>query len=162
MRLPRLHALLPGLLAVAASLPLGGCFWSRETVNEPLDALTLAQLRPGKTTAQDAVALLGGPNEVIQLGRRSAYRYDYSQLKQAGFTVIVLTFINRDTREDRAWLFFDENQVLSHYGTTLSGARAEFVMPWQKLDNGPQNEPGEASAPETSSADSSAPAVDPR
>lgn len=123
------HALLalPLLLAPA-------CFISRDTVNVPLIQERIAEFAPGKTTAGEVTAALGAPHEVVQLGKRTAYRYDYTTSKRAGFTLIVVTFINADTRQDRAWLFFDEADVLTHVGSSLEADGAEYAMPWQDLD----------------------------
>ncbi|MBK7875479.1 MAG: hypothetical protein IPJ77_06970 [Planctomycetes bacterium] len=119
------HALLvlPLLLAPA-------CFISRDTVNVPLVAQKVSALVPGKTTAMDATALLGSPHEVVQLGQRTAYRYDYTTTKRAGFSIIIVSFLNQDTRQDRAWLFFDAHDVLTHVGTSLEAEGAEYAMPW--------------------------------
>ena len=111
-----------------------GCFIARTTVNTPLRHAELAAFEPGKTTAKDVVEKLGAPNEVVQLGTRSAYRYDFSVLKRGGFTIIVLTLLNDDTHTDRVWLFFDSKDVLTHSGATLQSTYAEYAMPWQDLD----------------------------
>jgi hypothetical protein len=93
----------------------------------------VGELRPGVTTAKQAVEMLGAPTDVVQLGRRSAYRFDFSNRKRAGLFLIVLNLINDDTRADRAWLFFDENQRLTHYGATFSGDAAQYAMPWEEI-----------------------------
>ena len=102
---------------------LPGCFLSRTQVNGPIDNEAIAtRLVPGETTAADVVALLGAPNEVVQLGRRSAYRYQHDQQKSAGIFLLVVVVMNRDTQSDRTWVFFDEDDVLTHVGSTLDAA----------------------------------------
>jgi outer membrane protein assembly factor BamE (lipoprotein component of BamABCDE complex) len=123
----RLPIVLASLLALAPS-----CYISRNYVNEPLDAERVAQLVPGQTTADQALALLGAPTDVVQLGKRSAWRYEHDQVKTAVATVIVFTAQNTDAQSDRVWLFFDEHDVLQHFGATLSAAKAEWAMPWSK------------------------------
>ena len=121
---------------LAALLLIGlssSCFMSRSTTNEPLQRAKLEQLHPGTSTAKDVVELLGAPNEVIQLGTRSAYRYDFSTLKTAGFTVIIFTALNQDLRADRAWLFFDSKEVLTHLGTTYEAAKTQYAVPWEEI-----------------------------
>jgi hypothetical protein len=109
------------------------CAITRHTDNEPLESSALQSLRPGVTTASEVVGLLGAPVDVVQLGRRSAYRYEYTNTKRAGIFLLVLGLLNEDTRADRAWVFFDENQVLTHSGVTLRGDEAEYAMPWQDV-----------------------------
>jgi outer membrane protein assembly factor BamE (lipoprotein component of BamABCDE complex) len=121
-------------LLLLALLPcLTGCFVSRSGINEPLDAELVGLLEPGTTTAREVVEILGGPNEVVQLGRRSAYRYGATGTKTAIFSVVVLTLRNEDTRQDRLWVFFDENDTLTHYGATFASHRTQYAMTWEDI-----------------------------
>lgn len=121
------------LLAVALSLSLTSCYFGRATTNDPLDKVALAKLQPGTTTAQQAVSILGAPNDVVQLGRRFAYRYDHSVQKEAATWLLLVALLNTDMRQDRAWLFFDENSVLSHVGVTLTGHHPQYAFPWENV-----------------------------
>ncbi|MEQ1892785.1 MAG: outer membrane protein assembly factor BamE [Planctomycetota bacterium] len=122
------HAFLALLLLLAPA-----CAVARSTDNEPLDAARLAQLTPGTSTAKDVVAVLGAPVDVVQLGKRSAYLYSYTATKRAGLWLVIVGLYNVDTRSDRAWVFFDENQVLTHLGTTLVGDKVEYAMPYENV-----------------------------
>ncbi len=125
-----IHALaLPALLLFIAP----SCFISRSTANEPLQAQRMNTLTPGTSTATDVANTLGAPNEVVQLGKRMAWRYDFTNAKQAGFSIIILTFVNSDARADRAWFFFDESSVLQYAGRTLQADHATYAMPWQNV-----------------------------
>lgn len=124
-----MRPILLALLLLSAS----GCAFARSTNNEPLEAQRLQALHPGTTTAQQAVELLGAPLDVVQLGKRSAYRYEYTSTKHTALFLLLIGFYNQDTRADRAWLFFDENQLLTHVGTTLSGDDTEYAMPWEDV-----------------------------
>jgi outer membrane protein assembly factor BamE (lipoprotein component of BamABCDE complex) len=115
-----------GLLALCAS----SCFLSRTTLNEPVHREEVDRFVPGTTTAKEVVASLGAPSEVVQLGSRTAYRYEFTVQKTAGFSIIIVSFVNNDTCSDRVWLFFDAKDVLTHAGTTLQAADAKFDMPW--------------------------------
>lgn len=128
--MPKIHVrhLLALVLVLAPS-----CFFSRSTVNEPLRRAEIDLLVPGQTKAKNVVAILGAPNEVVQLGSRTAYRYDFSVQKRAGFTIIIVTVLNEDTRSDRVWLFFDKDDLLTHAGSTLQAADARYAMPWQDV-----------------------------
>lgn len=111
-----------------------GCFLTRTTIDSAPAREALTQLRPGETTATQVVALLGAPREVVQLGRRSAYRYEEVEQKRAGLFLLVVTFFNDDAQSDRTWVFFDEDDVLSHVGSTLLADDAEWAMPWFDKD----------------------------
>ncbi len=118
-------------IAIALSLALlPSCLVSRTTNNESITAEHVAQLKPGVSTATDVVKTLGAPSDVVQLGRRSAYRYDHTVTKRAGLFLLVIAFMNDDTHADRVWVFFDEHDVLTHVGSTLRADGAEYKMPW--------------------------------
>jgi hypothetical protein len=121
---------------LVALLLTPSCFISRDTINEPLSKQRMETLKPGASTATDVANTLGAPNEVVQLGKRMAWRYDFTTAKTGGFSIIVLTFINTDARADRAWFFFDENSVLQYAGRTLQAEGAEYAMPWYDLEYG--------------------------
>jgi len=117
------------LLAAVSLAP--ACAFARQTENRPLVESALAELQPGVSSAADVVRVLGAPVDVVQLGRRSAYRYQFTSSKRTVLFLVVLGLYNQDTRADRAWLFFDENQLLTHLGSTLEGEEPEYAMPWQ-------------------------------
>jgi hypothetical protein len=121
------------VLLLTALLALPSCFLSRTSVNEPLRPKQLERLVPGTTTAAEVLDLLGAPTEVVQLGRRSAYRFDASTSKQTGLWVVVLALVNEDTRSDRAWVFFDEEDVLTHVGATFQAREPQYAMPWTDI-----------------------------
>ncbi len=118
------------LLLAALSIALPGCLLSKQTQNEPLHAERIAHLVPGTTTAKEVVELLGAPTEVVQLGKRTTYRYDYTATKNTGLWLIAVYLSNSDTRADRAWVFFDEHEVLTHVASSLHADEASYAMPW--------------------------------
>ena len=121
-------ALLVWLLTLAPA-----CAFARSSENKPLEAGALRALQPGTTTAREVVELLGAPIDVVQLGKRSAYLYRFTSTKRAVLFLVVLNLYNQDLRSDRAWVFFDENQVLTHVGVTLEGDQPRYAMPWQDI-----------------------------
>jgi len=123
--------LLASLLCLAPACAMG-----RSVENVPLDAAKLHKLQPGTSTAREVVELLGAPVDVVQLGKRSAYLYEFTTTKNAALILLAVNFYNADRRSDRAWVFFDENQVLSHVGVTLSGGDTEYAMPWEDVHDG--------------------------
>jgi outer membrane protein assembly factor BamE (lipoprotein component of BamABCDE complex) len=119
------------LVVAAVVVVLPDCFMSRTLVNEPIEPATVSQLAPGTTTADEVLTLLGAPSEVVQLGKRSAWRYDHIVSKTSGLWLIVFNAVNVDSQADRVWLFFDENEVLKHAGSTLKAHTAEYSFPWE-------------------------------
>ncbi len=122
------------LVVLLAGLSLTGCLISRDRANEPLDKSRIDSLAVGTSTATEVAETLGAPSEVVQLGRRSAWRYDFTTTKMSGFSIIIISFLNEDRRSDRCWLFFDAEDVLRHVGTTLDADDSRYAMPWQDVD----------------------------
>lgn len=120
-------------------LPTAACAFGRFSENEPLPPELLAQFVPGKTTAKDVVATLGPPTDVVWLGKRTAYRYDHLRRKIAATILIVVNLANFDERSDRIWLFFDDDDVLTHFAGTFAAQRTEYSFPWEDLHD--QNPP---------------------
>lgn len=118
--------LLPALLC---ALLASGCFVQRAHRNSRIDPGAVAQLVPGETTARQVVELLGAPTDVVQLANRSAYRYDFIVEKQATLFLVLLILRGIESNSDRVWVFFDENEVLSHIGTTFESGEPGYRVP---------------------------------
>jgi len=112
-----------------AALLFASCAVARQREHEPLPALEVQAIQVGDT-AGSVVERLGAPTEVVQLGLRTAYRYDFTETKSAGLFLMVVGFFNQETQQDRVWVFLDEDQQVSHVGASLNGGEAEYAMPW--------------------------------
>ena len=77
----------------------------------------------------EVAQLLGAPLEVVQLGYRSAWRYEFTVEKQAALFLFVVGLRGVDNQADRVWVFFDEEGVVSHVGATFAGEDAEYSVP---------------------------------
>jgi outer membrane protein assembly factor BamE (lipoprotein component of BamABCDE complex) len=121
-------------LIAALALCASSCALTKSQTHMPIPADDVMALQPGDSAAR-VTELLGAPTEVVQLGRRSAYRYDFTETKRAGLWLFVIGFLNTDSQQDRVWVFLDENDNVSHVGATLDGTRAEWSMPWSDRDD---------------------------
>ena len=120
------------LLSLALLLILPGCFTTRKTINQQLSSEAAAQVAPG-TSAADVVELLGAPTDIVQLGHRSAYLYEFQQTKMTGLLAGVVGFMNSDTRSDRVWIFLGPGgDTVTHVGSSFDADKAENRMPWTK------------------------------
>ena len=123
------------------------CVFGRQDTNEPLDAAAIRGFVPGRTTAREVVERLGAPSDVVQLARRTAYRYDATSTKSTFLALIVVNLGNQDTRSDRLWLFFDEKDVLTHYGASFGTHRTQYSLPWEDVHEAADNEVRDAARP---------------
>ena len=128
-------------------LSLTACGIGRMESNDPIDAEAVRSLTPWRTTAKEVVEKLGAPTEVVQLGKRSAYRYDASSAKSAGLVLVVFNMFAQDMRTDRVWAFFDENEVLTHVGSTFGTHRTQYALPWENVHEGEDDAARDAQRP---------------
>lgn len=122
-----------GLLLVVVT---PGCFVSRNTVDRPLDPEAIEEIEAGRTDKEGVVGLLGAPTDIIFSNRAHdplrvfAYEYTYSVTKTSGLTLIVVTFLNSDTKRDHVLVFFDEDGVVSAVGSRLDAEFASYGLPF--------------------------------
>lgn len=109
----------------------GACLLNETREHAPLDPEAIASIEPGTTTAQEVLDSLGAPSEVVQLGKRSAFRYDHTLQKQSGLFLILIALNATDVQQDRAWIFFDEQGVVTHAGGTFDAETTEYRMPME-------------------------------
>jgi len=134
--------------AVFASIAcLSACAIGRQDINEPLDPEIVRTFVPGKTTAREVTERLGAPTEVVQLGRRTAYRYDGATTKSTVLFLLVVNFANQDTRSDRVWVFFDDQDVLTHFGSWWGTHRTQYALPWEDVHEAADNQSRDADRP---------------
>ena len=132
---------------LASMVSLAACAVARQDTNEPLDARVVHSLQPGITTAREVTERLGAPTEVVQLGRRTAYRYDATSAKSTLLILLLVNFANQDTRSDRVWVFFDEKDVLTHCGATFGTHRTQYALPWEDVHEAEDNASRDAERP---------------
>ncbi|MEM1448405.1 MAG: outer membrane protein assembly factor BamE [Planctomycetota bacterium] len=118
-------ALLAGLLSFTTS----GCFLSRSRDNPVLDRQDVEAIVPGVSTQEHVTQLLGAPNEVVQLGRRSAWRFEHTVQKQTALFLVILSLRGVDTQSDRIWVFFDEEGTVTTVGSMFLAKTAEYDLP---------------------------------
>jgi len=118
---------------ISLLLVLPGCFATRSTVNQQLSADAASQIGPG-TSAAEVVELLGAPSDIVQLGHRVAYLYEFQQSKMTGFLATVVGFMNSDTRSDRVWIFLGPGGTeVTHVAASFDADKAQNGMPWSDL-----------------------------
>ncbi|MCH2102157.1 MAG: hypothetical protein MK209_09570 [Planctomycetes bacterium] len=120
---------MPRLLLLVFTLSLGSCFFGERRMNAPIDANALASLQIGVSTASDVTAALGAPEQVVELGEKSAWLYRHNHEKNVGIFLLAIGLYGEDTQSDRVWTFFDKNGALTHIGATLQAKDAEFHLP---------------------------------
>jgi outer membrane protein assembly factor BamE (lipoprotein component of BamABCDE complex) len=110
------------------ALLCGSCVMAEMTIGQSLESSAISQLQPNHSSAQDVADLLGAPNQVIELGNKSAWLYEAQKKRIAGIFLLVFGTSGQDTQFDRCWVFFDENSLLTHIASSLESGTAEYNL----------------------------------
>ncbi len=96
----------------------------------PFDTGELDNLIPGKITAAEVTEMLGAPSNIVKLSNGNAYIYTHSLSKGTGLWLVIVPLGNYDKHSDQVVIFFDKNDVMTHYGVTLDANKAAYGLPF--------------------------------
>ena len=97
---------------------------------KPFDQAALQQVTPGATTAAEVTRLFGPPAKIVKLSNGNAYMYERSTEKLTGLWLVVVTFANWDTQHDRVVFFVNNQDVVTHVGSSFTAEAASYGMPF--------------------------------
>jgi outer membrane protein assembly factor BamE (lipoprotein component of BamABCDE complex) len=125
-------ASLRSLAALAAILLLiSGCAAVGKNIEyQSFDAGKLENVTPGRTTAGQVATLFGAPTQVVELSGGNAYVYERSVSKATGAYFVLISFVRYDQQYDRLVFFFNEDNVLTHYGFSLKADTSAYGLPF--------------------------------
>lgn len=110
---------------------LAGCaVIGRNKDFRPIEENRLAQVTPGKTTAADLMQLFGPPSQIVRLSHGNAYIYNHSLGKATGLWLIFVTFANYDKQHDRIVFFLNNQDLVTHYGSSFKAETSAHGMPF--------------------------------
>ncbi|MBC8368732.1 MAG: outer membrane protein assembly factor BamE [Planctomycetes bacterium] len=110
------------------TLLCGSCVMSEMTIGQPLESSAISQLQPNHSSAHDVADLMGAPNQIVELGNKSAWLYEAQKERRAGLFILVFGTYGQDKQFDRCWVFFDENGLLTHIASSLESSTAEYNL----------------------------------
>ena len=117
-------------LAFVVTVNFGCAMIGRNMDYRPIEEKTLAQVTPGKTTAAEVMTLFGPPSQIVKLTNGNAYIYDRSLSKATGLWLVVVSFANYDTQHDRIVFFVNNQDLVTHYGSSFKSNTAAYGMPF--------------------------------
>jgi len=117
-------------ILLAASICMGCAVFGRGKDFKPFDENSLKQVTSGKTTASEVARLFGPPNKIVKLSNGNAYLYERSIEKATGLWLVVLTFGNWDKQYDRIVVFINNEDVVTHIGSSFNAETASYAMPF--------------------------------
>ena len=100
---------------------LAGCahYSDRRGVEVTWQQSVLNQFEIGKSTRADVLKALGPPSQIIDFEESTALYYLYEKREGEGLLLIVYNRFDIDTRYDRAVFFFDADNLLTDYASTI-------------------------------------------
>ena len=108
-----------------------GCFaFGTNKEYQPFDAEQLVSIRPGETTAKEITELFGAPTNIVEMSNGNAFIYQRSISKGTFIWLILLSFGNYDNQTDQVVFFFDNQDLLTHYGVSLNADKASYGLPF--------------------------------
>lgn len=94
------------------------------------DVRWLERFTPGTTTSAQVVELFGAPSRIVKLSNGNAYVYERSVSKGTGIWLVLVSFGNYETQYDRAVFFFDNENILTHYGLSMNAGDSSYGLPF--------------------------------
>ncbi len=110
---------------------VNGCFgFGKNQEYQPLDTGGLEKLVNGQTTATEVCTLFGTPAQVVKMSNGNAYIYTRSVAKGTAVWLLIVSLGNYDKQSDRIIFFFDNNDILTHYGVSLNTHDSSYGFPF--------------------------------
>lgn len=85
---------------------------------------------PGQTTAAEITELFGAPSQVVKLSNGNAYLYKRSVAKGTGIWLVLVSFGNYDKQYDQLIFFFNDTDVLTHFGASINADKSSYGLPF--------------------------------
>jgi outer membrane protein assembly factor BamE (lipoprotein component of BamABCDE complex) len=112
------------------SLYAGCAMFGKSKNYQPLDVSNLDELKAGETRASEVLEAYGSPSQVVKLSNGNAYVYERSVSKGTGIWLVILSLGNYETQYDRVVFFFDNGDILTHYGVSMNAEEASYGLPF--------------------------------
>ena len=97
---------------------------------QSFDSGGLEGLVPGQTTAGEVSRIFGAPTQVVKMSNGNSYVYKRSVAKGTALWLLIVSFGNYDKQYDQMVFFFDNDDVLTHYGTRFNAGEASYALPF--------------------------------
>lgn len=118
------------IVLIIISLCSGCALFGKNKEFQPFDVSALNTVAPGTSTATDITELFGAPTEVVKMSNGNAYIYKRSIAKGTGVWLILVSFGNFERQHDQIVFFFNNQDILTHYGKSLHAENASYGFPF--------------------------------
>ncbi len=126
-----MQALRCGLIVIVVIVIGSGCLLvGKNKEYHAFDSDALEKVAPGQTTAAEVSCIFGAPTQVVKMSNGNAYIYKRSLAKGTGLWLFLVSLGNYEKQYDQLVFFFDNNDILTHYGVSLNAGEASYGLPF--------------------------------
>jgi outer membrane protein assembly factor BamE (lipoprotein component of BamABCDE complex) len=119
------------LLALAAAhIALNGCYFGKKIDDRPWAQEVVDKIKPGKTTKEEVLRMMGPPKLVIRLLESEAYMYVASTEKTSGLVLIILNMSRTDRQYDAVTIIINRQDIVTAVGSRFTANESEYGFPW--------------------------------
>ena len=108
----------------------GCCVLGKNVDDQKFDASALDRLTANQTPAAEICEIFGAPNQVIEMSNGNAYIYRHSVSKATAVWLILVSMGTYDKQYDQIVFFFDNKDILTHYGASFNAEDASYGLPF--------------------------------
>ena len=109
----------------------GGCCALGKNMDfHQFDAKSLNGLVLNQTTAAEVCQNFGAANQVVKMSNGNAYIYRRAVARATAVWLLFVSLMNYDKQYDQIVFFFDNNDILTHYGASLNAEDASYGFPF--------------------------------
>ncbi len=118
------------IIIILTALCCGCAVFGKNKEAQSFGPALIDKLVPGQTTAADVTNLFGAPTHVVKLSNGNAYIYKRSVAKGTGVWLVLVSFGNYEKQYDHLVIFFDNENILTHYGVSIDADTASYGFPF--------------------------------
>ena len=97
---------------------------------QQFDANKLNRLAVNQTTAAEICQSFGAPNQVVKMSNGNAYIYRRAVARATAVWLLFVSMGNYDKQYDQIVFFFDNNDIMTHYGASFNAGEASYGFPF--------------------------------
>ena len=108
----------------------GCCVLGKNMEDQKFDASGLDNVAINQTTALEIGQIFGAPSQLVKLSNGNAYIYRRSVAKATAVWLLFVSMGRYDKQYDQIVFFFDNNNILTHYGSSFNVGEASYGLPF--------------------------------
>jgi outer membrane protein assembly factor BamE (lipoprotein component of BamABCDE complex) len=118
------------VIIILTALCCGCAVFGKNKEEQTFNHALIDKVVPGQTTAAEITELFGAPSQVVKLSNGNAYLYKRSVAKGTGIWLVLVSFGNYEKQYDQLIFFFNDTDILTHFGASNNADKASYGLPF--------------------------------